>query len=157
MTKTTGELSSKGRMTVIPEPGSPSHFEPGKRKYGAGLQKIWCKKCSSYSSSIRRCSLLGSRKDKVISTIKGLTFIIRADEVRLPIGYTVPQFHMYNGYGCPRRHLVRFLAQCGDTVHSQALLLRQFVLSPEGEAFEWLVLLLTASICPGLGHHGKKE
>ncbi|CAL5330193.1 unnamed protein product [Camellia sinensis] len=57
-----------------------------------------------------------------------------------------PRFPLYNGVGCPRRHLVRFLAQCGNTVKSQALLLRQFVLSLEGWAADWYFSLPPNSI-----------
>lgn len=52
--------------------------------------------------------------------------------VLFPRGYSIPQFPLYNGVGCPRRHLVHFLALCGNTIRSQALLLRHFVLSLEG-------------------------
>ncbi|KAG5565468.1 hypothetical protein RHGRI_001378 [Rhododendron griersonianum] len=61
-------------------------------------------------------------------------------------GYSIPQFPLYNGVRCPRRHLVHFLALCGNTIRSQALLLRQFVLSLGGWAADWYFSLLPNSI-----------
>ncbi|KAH7836484.1 hypothetical protein Vadar_001965 [Vaccinium darrowii] len=66
--------------------------------------------------------------------------------VLFPRGYSIPHFPLYNGVGCPRRHLVHFLALCGNTIRSQALLLRQFVLSLEGWAADWYFSLPPNSI-----------
>ncbi|CAL5425633.1 unnamed protein product [Camellia sinensis] len=78
--------------------------------------------------------------------ISGHPFPNWVEWVQFSRGYAVPHFSLYNGTGCPRRHLVRFLAQCGNTVKSQALLLRQFVLSLEGWAVDWYFSLPPNSI-----------
>ncbi|KAF7149768.1 hypothetical protein RHSIM_Rhsim02G0166900 [Rhododendron simsii] len=66
--------------------------------------------------------------------------------VLFPRGYSIPHFPLYNGVGCPRCHLVHFLAPCGNTIRSQALLLRQFVLSLGGWAADWYFSLPPNSI-----------
>lgn len=48
--------------------------------------------------------------------------------------------------GCPRRHLVLFLARCGTTIRSQSLLLRQFPLSLREDALDWYFNLPSRSI-----------
>ncbi|KAK2980357.1 hypothetical protein RJ640_014530 [Escallonia rubra] len=68
------------------------------------------------------------------------------ETVPFPRGYQVPIFFIYSGVGCLRRHLIRFLAQCGDTVRSQALLLRKFALSLDGLAENWFFNLLPNSL-----------
>ncbi|KAH7851899.1 hypothetical protein Vadar_018143 [Vaccinium darrowii] len=66
--------------------------------------------------------------------------------VLFPRGYSIPHFPLDNGVGCPRHHLVHFLALCGDIIRSQALLLQQFVLSLKGWAADWYFSLPANSI-----------
>ncbi|KAG8369438.1 hypothetical protein BUALT_Bualt14G0013700 [Buddleja alternifolia] len=68
------------------------------------------------------------------------------EQVAYPFGYVIPNFFPYRGGGCPRKHLVLFLASCGNSAESQALLLRQFPLSLEHIALEWYLHLLPNSI-----------
>ncbi|KAG8362650.1 hypothetical protein BUALT_BualtUnG0054700 [Buddleja alternifolia] len=68
------------------------------------------------------------------------------EQVAYPSGYVIPNFFPYRGAGCPRKHLVLFLASCGNSAESQALLLRQFPLSLEHIALEWYLHLLPNSI-----------
>ncbi|KAG8367735.1 hypothetical protein BUALT_Bualt16G0103800 [Buddleja alternifolia] len=68
------------------------------------------------------------------------------EQVAYPPGYVIPNFFPYRGAGCPRKHLVLFLASCGNSAESQALLLRQFPLSLEHIALEWYLHLLPNSI-----------
>ncbi|KAG8376466.1 hypothetical protein BUALT_Bualt09G0066400 [Buddleja alternifolia] len=68
------------------------------------------------------------------------------EQVAYPSGYVIPNFFPYRGAGCPRKHLVLFLASCGNSAESQALLLRQFPLSLEHIVLEWYLHLLPNSI-----------
>lgn len=50
-------------------------------------------------------------------------------KARYSKGYNVLTFDKYNRGGSPRRHLMRFFAQCDNTVFLEALLLKLFPLS----------------------------
>lgn len=56
-------------------------------------------------------------------------------------GYNTPTIFTYNGYGCLRRHLVRFFAQCSNIVFSHALLLKQSSLFEYGDGSLFFKLL----------------
>lgn len=67
-----------------------------------------------------------------------------------PKGYIVPKFKSFSGEGIkgfnPDQHLAHFMASCGNTASSEALLLRQFPQSLSGPAFEWYYSLENGSI-----------
>lgn len=68
------------------------------------------------------------------------------DTVPYPPGYQIPQFSMFDGRGCPKRHLSHFITACRDTATNGSLLLRQFPLSLDGPAYEWYDNLRPGSI-----------
>lgn len=63
-----------------------------------------------------------------------------------PAGYHQPKFQMFDGSGDPDQHLAHFTSASGDTVRNGSLLLRQFVLSLTGPAFDWYSKLPSNSI-----------
>ena len=67
-------------------------------------------------------------------------------QAKYPIGYTIPKFQHYTGTGNPDQHLMHFKINCGDTICDERLLLRQFVRSLSGIAFEWFSRLEPGSI-----------
>ena len=43
-------------------------------------------------------------------------FLAWVERVPFSANYTIPNFPIYNGMGCPRAYLVRFLAHCRNVV-----------------------------------------
>lgn len=62
-------------------------------------------------------------------------------EARYSDGYNILAFNAYNAKGRPRRHLMRFLAQCGNAVFLQALLLKLFPLFIRAMTESWFFTL----------------
>lgn len=63
------------------------------------------------------------------------------NKARYAEAYQIPRFTAYNNEGCPRRHLLRFLAECGNTVFTIVMVLNQFLLSLQGVAENWFFTL----------------
>ncbi|KAA0061113.1 ty3-gypsy retrotransposon protein [Cucumis melo var. makuwa] len=61
----------------------------------------------------------------------------RIDNLRMPLGYQPPKFQQFNGKGNPKQHIAHFNETCENAGSRGDQLVRQFVQSLKGNAFEW--------------------
>ncbi|XP_031131677.1 uncharacterized protein LOC116033061 [Ipomoea triloba] len=61
----------------------------------------------------------------------------RIEELKMPFGYQPPKFQQFDGKGNPRQHIAHFVETCNDAGTDGDLLVKQFVRSLKGTAFDW--------------------
>ncbi|KAA0041163.1 ty3-gypsy retrotransposon protein [Cucumis melo var. makuwa] len=61
----------------------------------------------------------------------------RIDNSRMPLGYQPLNFQEFDGMGNPKKHIVHFVETCENVGLRGGQLVRQFVRSLKGNAFEW--------------------
>ncbi|KAH7845349.1 hypothetical protein Vadar_000946 [Vaccinium darrowii] len=61
----------------------------------------------------------------------------RIDYFRMPVGYQPPKFQQFDGKGNPKQHIAHFVETCKNAGTEGDLLVKQFVRSLKGNAFEW--------------------
>ena len=61
----------------------------------------------------------------------------RIDNLRMPLGYQPPKFQQFDGKGNPKQHIAHFVETCENEGLRGDQLVRQFVRSLKGNAFEW--------------------
>jgi len=64
----------------------------------------------------------------------------------MPLGYQPPKFHQFDGKGDPKQHIAHFIETCNNADTCYDLLVKQFVRSLKGLAFDWYADLASASI-----------
>ena len=70
----------------------------------------------------------------------------RIDALRMPQGFQPPKFHQFDGKGNPKQHIAHFIETCNNAGTSGDLLVKQFVRSLKGLAFDWYADLASTSI-----------
>lgn len=70
----------------------------------------------------------------------------RIDNLRMPLGYQPPKFQQFDGKGNPKQHVAHFVETCENAGSRGDQLVRQFVRSLKGNAFEWYTDLEPESI-----------
>ena len=55
----------------------------------------------------------------------------------MPLGYQPPKFHQFDGKGDPKQHIAHFIETCNNAGTYDDLLVKQFVRSLKGLAFNW--------------------
>ena len=70
------------------------------------------------------------------------------DQIPLPHKYNLPDFIKFSGQGevSTVEHVNRFIMQCGEVAHNDALKLRLFSISLSGSTFTWFTTLPANSI-----------
>ena len=66
--------------------------------------------------------------------------------MRMPNGYQPPKFLQFNGKGNPKQHISHFVETCENIGTQGGLLVKQFVRSLKGNAFDWYTNLEPKSI-----------
>ncbi|KAK2982876.1 hypothetical protein RJ640_019465, partial [Escallonia rubra] len=61
----------------------------------------------------------------------------RIDNMRMPTGYQPPKFQQFDGKGNPKQHVAHFVETCNNAGTEGDLLVKQFVRSLKGNAFDW--------------------
>ena len=61
----------------------------------------------------------------------------RIDNLRMPLRYQPPKFQQFDGKGNPKQHIAHFVETCENAGSRGDQLVRQFVRSLKGNAFEW--------------------
>ncbi|KAL0423417.1 UNVERIFIED_CONTAM: hypothetical protein Sradi_0876500 [Sesamum radiatum] len=64
----------------------------------------------------------------------------------MPIGYQPPKLKQFDGKGNPKQHITHFIERCNNVGTDGDLLVKQFVRSFKGNAFDWYVDLESESI-----------
>ncbi|XP_062028715.1 uncharacterized protein LOC133744662 [Rosa rugosa] len=70
----------------------------------------------------------------------------RLDNLRMPTGYQPPKFQQFDGKGKPKQHIAHFIETCNSAGTDGDYLVKQFVRSLQGTAFEWFTELEPESI-----------
>ena len=70
----------------------------------------------------------------------------RNDNIRMPNGYQPPKFLQFDGKGNPKQHIAHFVETCENAGTQGGLLVKQFVRSLKGNAFDWYTDLELESI-----------
>ena len=55
----------------------------------------------------------------------------------MPCGYQPPKFQQFDGKGNPKQHVAHFVETCNNAGTEGDLLVKQFVRSLRGNAFDW--------------------
>ncbi|KAA0065607.1 ty3-gypsy retrotransposon protein [Cucumis melo var. makuwa] len=72
----------------------------------------------------------------------------RIDNLRMPLGYQPPKFQQFDGKGNLMQHITHFVETCENARSRTNQLVRQFVRSSKGNAFEWYTDLEPEGIKP---------
>ncbi|KAA0053464.1 retrotransposon protein putative ty3-gypsy sub-class [Cucumis melo var. makuwa] len=70
----------------------------------------------------------------------------RIDNMRMPHGYQPPKFQQFDGKGNPKQHVAHFIETCETAGTRGDLLVKQFVRTLKGNAFDWYTDLEPESI-----------
>ncbi|XP_030934588.1 uncharacterized protein LOC115960030 [Quercus lobata] len=70
----------------------------------------------------------------------------RIDLLRMPQNYQPPKFQQFEGKGNPRQHVAHFVETCNNAGTYGDLMVKQFVRSLKGNAFDWYTNLAPGSI-----------
>ena len=70
----------------------------------------------------------------------------RIDELRMPYAYHPPKLTQLDGRGNLKKHIAHFIETCNNAGTGDDLLVKQFVRSLKGLAFDWYTDLLPDSI-----------
>ena len=62
------------------------------------------------------------------------------------VGYSPPIFNQFDGKGNPKQHIAHFVETCSNAGTADDLLVKQFVRSLKGIAFDWYTDLSHQSI-----------
>ncbi|KAL0296184.1 UNVERIFIED_CONTAM: hypothetical protein Sradi_6670500 [Sesamum radiatum] len=73
-------------------------------------------------------------------------YITRVDTLRMPIGYQSPELRQFDGKGNPRQNVVHFIEICNNAGTDGDLLVKQFIRSLKGNAFDWYIDMKPESI-----------
>ncbi|KAK4538994.1 hypothetical protein RGQ29_032069 [Quercus rubra] len=70
----------------------------------------------------------------------------RIDLLRMPQNYQPPKFQQFEGKGNPRQHVAHFVETCNNAGTYGDLMVKQFVRSLKGNAFDWYTDLAPGSV-----------
>ncbi|KAL0908051.1 hypothetical protein M5K25_022517 [Dendrobium thyrsiflorum] len=80
------------------------------------------------------------------SVSRGRPYPIEYERESYPAGFVPPRFRVFDGLGNPRQHVAQYRAVCCNIGGNDALMLRLFVSSLAGVAFEWYADLPNDSV-----------
>ncbi|XP_021727461.1 uncharacterized protein LOC110694603 [Chenopodium quinoa] len=84
----------------------------------------------------------GSREKKLYEK----PYSKRISKLKIPKGYQPPKFQQFDGKGNPKQHIAHFIETCNNAGTAGDLLVKQFVRSLKGIAFDWYTDLPRESI-----------
>ncbi|XP_073132997.1 uncharacterized protein [Henckelia pumila] len=95
--------------------------------------------------------IIGTIKEKLDGCSKpsltyAKTYSQRIYTLRIPNGYQPPKFHQFDGKGNPKQHVFHFIETCNNVGTYKDYLVKQFVCSLKGNAFDWYTDLDPCSI-----------
>ena len=70
----------------------------------------------------------------------------RIDLLKMPLSYQPPKFQQFDGKGNPRQHIAHFVETCNNAGTNGDLMVKQFVRSLKGNAFDWYTNFESGSI-----------
>ena len=73
-------------------------------------------------------------------------YTARIDNFKMPAGYQPPKFQQFKGKGNPKQHVAHFVETCNNAGTYGDYLVKQFVRSLKGNAFDWYTDLEPNSI-----------
>ncbi|KAH6820955.1 hypothetical protein C2S53_016447 [Perilla frutescens var. hirtella] len=102
----------------------------------------------------------GTIKDRFGESSKSMAvyskpYTRRIDNLKMPVGYQPPKFQQFDGKGNPRQHVAHFVETCTNARTYGDYLVKQFVRSLKGKAFD--CTRRTVSMVELTGSHQWKE
>ena len=70
--------------------------------------------------------------------------------MRMPQNNQPPKFQQFEGKGNPRQHVTHFVETCNNAGTYWDLMVKQFVCSLKGNAFDWYTNLALAPLIVGI-------
>jgi len=70
----------------------------------------------------------------------------RIDALRMPCDYQPPKFNQFDGKSNPKQHITQFIKTCNYASTEGDRLVKQFVRTLKGSAFDWYIDLAYESI-----------
>ena len=121
------------------------------------LQSMWNNKDIQVSSdetiSIKQIKdfIKGTIKEKYEVAMKSSltyarTYTAGIDSLKMPAGCQPPNFQQFDGKGSPKQHVAHFIETCNNAGTYNDYLVKQFVRSLKGNAFDWYTDLESGSI-----------
>ncbi|KAL0308745.1 UNVERIFIED_CONTAM: hypothetical protein Sradi_5816800 [Sesamum radiatum] len=105
---------------------------------------------SSYSFTTNVLQLWNHQKQDRGSLKSSLTYskqyTPRIDGLKMPMGYQPPKFQQFDGKGNPKQHVAHLVETCNNAGTYGDHLVKQFVRSLKGNAFDWYTDLEAGSI-----------
>ncbi|XP_070022386.1 uncharacterized protein [Nicotiana sylvestris] len=95
--------------------------------------------------------IIGTIKDKIDPPIKSSpayakSYTQRIDNLKMPTGYQPPKLQQFDGKGNPKQYVAHFAETCNNAGTYGDHLVKQFVCSLKGNAFDWYTDLEPDSI-----------
>ncbi|KAL0449412.1 UNVERIFIED_CONTAM: hypothetical protein Slati_1497600 [Sesamum latifolium] len=87
--------------------------------------------------------LSGSSKSSMTYT---KPYTQRIDDLKMPVGYQLPKFQQFDGKGNPKQHVAHFIETYNNAGTYGDHLVKQFIRSLKGNAFDWYTDLEGSSI-----------
>ncbi|PIN26241.1 hypothetical protein CDL12_01008 [Handroanthus impetiginosus] len=136
----------------------PRHAEEFKRNEETPYQQVPGPRANQSTLSVGALTV-EQLQDMITSTIRAQyggpsqsslayskPYTKRIDSLRMPIGYQPPKFQQFDGKGNPKQHVAHFIETCSNAGTNGDLLVKQFVRSLKGNAFDWFIKLEPESI-----------
>ncbi|XP_071932994.1 uncharacterized protein [Coffea arabica] len=154
MVKNIGEssLSMSKQKSKVPDEGDSSSREKEKEDAKSQATKEFS---ISPDGTIHVDNLKefieGTIKDKIgggTKSYSGYTksYTARVESLKMPVGYQPPKFQQFDGKGNPKQHIAHFVETCNNAGIDGDLLVKQFVRSLKGNAFDWYTDLESGTI-----------
>ncbi|KAL0368036.1 UNVERIFIED_CONTAM: hypothetical protein Scaly_1022500 [Sesamum calycinum] len=90
-----------------------------------------------------RSKIEGSSKS---SLTYSKSYTPRIDNLKMSMGYQPPKFQQFDGKGNPKQHVAHFIETCNNAGTYGDRLVKQFVRSLKGNAFDWYTDLEAGSV-----------
>ncbi|KAI0516262.1 hypothetical protein KFK09_008934 [Dendrobium nobile] len=104
-------------------------------------------------SPVQIQDMIAQRVDQAIASRKsgdsvsrGRPYPVEYEREPYPAGFVPPRFRVFDGFGNPKQHVAQYRAICCNIGGNDALMLRLFVSSLGGVAFEWYADLPNDSV-----------
>ncbi|KAL0463617.1 UNVERIFIED_CONTAM: hypothetical protein Slati_0249300 [Sesamum latifolium] len=99
-----------------------------------------------FIEGIIRSKIKGSSKS---SLTYSKPYIQRIDNLKIPMGYQPSKFQQFDGKGNPKQHVAHFIETCNNVGIYGDHLVKNFVRSLKGNAFDWYTDLEASSLMDG--------
>ncbi|KAI4370364.1 hypothetical protein MLD38_018723 [Melastoma candidum] len=139
------KLESKDVDKTFTEESSRTQVDKGK---GVMTVDDSAKHTSIIEDPIPAKAMMELIKEKAKSELEGKSssssayykpYSRRIEGLKMPVGYQPPYFQQFDGKGNPRQHVPHFIETCNNAGTDGDWMVKQFVRSLKGNAFDWYI------------------